>query len=77
MAGIAATVYEAHEYEPASKTADPHGHDDSCACDPRCKVCGSGNDAYIHSEEALDKGATVTVTSVSAQDDGAAAEAAG
>lgn len=70
-----ALVYDAHEYEPLSKTADPHGNGDDCDCSPACKVCGSAKDAYVHSDEAREKGYTLTVR-VAAADSGSSSDSA-
>ena len=58
LTGRTAVVYDAHDYSPVAKTKDPHGHSDDCPCDPVCE-CGSGKDAFIHTEEATRVGSVV------------------
>lgn len=76
MGVVQALVYDAHDYEPLSKSADPHGHGTDCECRPACKVCGSAEGAFIHTEEALEKNSTLVVRQ-SSSDDATAADAAG
>lgn len=75
LTGRTAVVYDAHEYSPVSKAKDPHGHGDDCDCSPVCE-CGSGKDAFIHSEEATRVGSVVVAeaTDTGAGDEIAAAE---
>jgi hypothetical protein len=73
---VAASVYDAHDYEPLSKAADPHGNGTDCKCSPACKVCGSAKGAFIHSKEGAEAGATVVVREVAAGDVGSARERA-
>lgn len=58
---VPAVVYDAHEYDPLSKSVDPHGHGSDCKCSPACRICGSAKGAYIHLKEAAEAGATVVV----------------
>lgn len=51
--GRSATVFDGHKFVPADDPSDKAA--------PHCDVCGSGRDAFIHSDEALTTGATVVV----------------
>lgn len=51
-----ALVYDAHDYDPVPKSANPHDADDKAPAPCRC---GSGKDAFIHHEEAAAAGAVV------------------
>lgn len=57
-AGRQATVFDAHDFVPADDAADPDA--------PHCAVCGSGEDAFIHTEEGASTSSTVVVNAVDA-----------
>lgn len=59
-----AVLIDAHEYVAGTPDCD---HDDAADHAP-CKECGSAKDAFIHSDEAIESGATLTVTEVAAED---------